>query len=118
MQRNTMITALVVAAFALPLTANAVGDKPLIGPKPATSATNAATSAGADATFKSADKNADGFVSMEEANGTPHAATFATLDKNGDGRLSQQEHASSNSQVAAQPGAGTAPDTGIAKTTN
>jgi hypothetical protein len=48
---------------------------------------------GAEAMFKSLDKNNDGFITKEEAQGTPHDKDFATLDKNSDGKLSPEEHA-------------------------
>jgi hypothetical protein len=48
---------------------------------------------GAEAMFKSLDKNKDGFMSKEEVKGTPHEKDFSTLDKNHDGKLSRQEHA-------------------------
>jgi Ca2+-binding EF-hand superfamily protein len=43
--------------------------------------------------FKALDKDNDGFISKEEAKGTPHDKDFSTLDKNADGKLSREEHA-------------------------
>ena len=43
--------------------------------------------------FDALDKNNDGYISKEEAKGTPHDKDFAKLDKNGDGKLSREEHA-------------------------
>ena len=100
MQRNTLFAALVAAAFAFPLAANAGGKD-----KHASSA-NGANDGGASAMFKSLDKNADGFISKDEAAGTPHAADFTSLDKNGDGKLSQDEHYNAKEHVAARAKAG------------
>ena len=84
MQGKTLIAALVAAAFAFPLAANA-------NDKAKTAAANDGNDGGAAAMFKAMDKNGDGFISKDEAKGTPHAADFATLDKNGDGKLSHKE---------------------------
>ena len=83
--KRTMIM-LVAAAFALPVVAIAGGKD-----KSASANGTSTTHASQAEAFKSLDKNADGFISMEEANGTPHSATFASLDTNGDGKLSQKE---------------------------
>ena len=48
---------------------------------------------GAEAMFKSLDKDKDGSISKDEAKGTPHEKDFAKLDKNNDGKLSPEEHA-------------------------
>jgi hypothetical protein len=104
MQTKPLFAALVAAAFAFPLAASAGGtDKPA-GAKTASTA-NGSNDGGAEAMFKSLDKNGDGFISKEEAAGTPHAADFATLDKNGDGKLSRDEHASAKEHAAAKSGA-------------
>lgn len=68
--------------------------------------------------FKSMDKNADGFISREEATGTPHSADFASLDKDSDGKLSPEEHSKAKEHVAARAGAPTPSkaDTGTKKT--
>jgi len=100
MQRKHLI-ATFVAAFALPLAANAAGTG-----KQADAQANSAKDGGAEAMFGSLDKNGDGFISKEEAAGTPHAADFATLDKNGDGKLSREEHAAAKEHVAARAKAG------------
>ena len=87
MQRNTLFAALVAAAFAFPLAANAGGKD-----KHASSA-NGANDGGASAMFKSLDKNKDGYISKDEAKGSPHDKDFAKLDKNSDNKLSRDEHA-------------------------
>jgi hypothetical protein len=93
---KTLIAAAVAAAFALPFSASAAGDK---ADKAASSSNkSAATGAtksdgGAEAMFKALDKNNDGFMSKEEVKGTPHDKDFSKLDKNNDGKLSRQEHA-------------------------
>jgi EF hand domain-containing protein len=84
MNRKTLIALSVGAAFALPLTASAGGDK---------AASGATQNSGAEQMFKALDKNKDGFVSRDEAKGTPHAKDFDKLDKNHDGKLSRAEHA-------------------------
>jgi hypothetical protein len=56
--------------------------------------------------FKSMDKNSDGFISKEEAKGTPHDKDFATLDKNRDNRLSRDEHAAAPEHAGAKSSAG------------
>ena len=100
---KTLIAAAVAAAFALPFTASAAGDKAdkaaSSGDKAASSSDKAASSGatksdgGAEAMFKSLDKNKDGFMSKEEVKGTPHDKDFSKLDKNNDGKLSREEHA-------------------------
>ena len=107
MQNKTLFAALVAAAFAIPLTANAGGTDKQTGAKSASSPSAtapaiASNDGGAAAMFKSMDKNADGFISKEEAAGSPHAADFASLDKNADGKLSQEEHANAKEHVAAR----------------
>jgi Ca2+-binding EF-hand superfamily protein len=93
---KTLIAAAVAAAFALPFSASAAGDK---ADKAASSSDKSAASGatksdgGAEAMFKSLDKNKDGFMSKEEVKGTPHDKDFSSLDKNKDGKLSRQEHA-------------------------
>lgn len=83
MKHRTLISLSIAAAFALPLSAQAGGDK----------ASQGASASGAEAMFKALDKNKDGFISRDEAQGTPHAKDFAKLDKNNDGKLSRAEHA-------------------------
>ena len=106
MQRKSLFAAAIAAVFAFPLAAHAGSDKV----KTAT-----ANDGGAESMFKSMDKNGDGFISKDEAKGTPHAADFASLDKNGDGKLSPEEHAAAKEHMAAKskstPSAGTASST-------
>ena len=104
MQTKPLFAALVAAAFAFPLAANAGGGTHKhTGDKTASAApANGANDGGAAAMFKSMDKNGDGFISKEEAMGTPHAADFASLDKNSDGKLSAEEHANAKEHVAAR----------------
>ena len=92
---------LIAAAFALPVAAYAGGDK-------ASSGSTASASASTDATemFKALDKNNDGFISREEAKGSPHEKDFDKLDKNGDGKLSREEHAAAHSAKASAGAAG------------
>ena len=97
MQRKTVIATLVAAAFALPFAATAGG----------TYKKTAANDGGAQAMFKSMDKDADGYISKEEAANTPHSADFAKLDTNADGKLSAEEHANAKEHVAARTAAKT-----------
>jgi Ca2+-binding EF-hand superfamily protein len=57
------------------------------------------TKSNAEAMFKTMDKNKDGFVSQDEAKGTPHEKDFPSLDKDADGKLSRQEHAVAHEQA-------------------
>jgi hypothetical protein len=112
---KTLIAALVTAAFAVPLSVQAAGEKASSGSSgssatqaPAASGSAAGGSAaggsaasggatradsGAEKMFKALDKNQDGSISKEEAKGTPHDKDFTSLDKNRDGKLSREEHA-------------------------
>jgi hypothetical protein len=99
MTLKTLIAAAVAAAFALPFSASAGGDKAASG------ATK--SDGGAEAMFKALDKNNDGFMSKEEAKGTPHDKDFSKLDKNNDGKLSRQEHAAAPEHSGAASGSST-----------
>ena len=100
MNRKTILAAAAAAAFALPLAAGAATtDKTA---KPTTIAANAGNDGGATAMFDAMDKDKDGFISKEEAAGSPHAADFALIDKNGDGKLSREEHYMAKEHVAAR----------------
>jgi hypothetical protein len=112
---KTLIAAAVAAAFALPFSASAAGDKAdkaASGSSAGTSTSGSAAAGGtsgsagdkassgatksdggAEAMFKSLDKDKDGFMSKEEVKGTPHDKDFSSLDKNKDGKLSREEHA-------------------------
>lgn len=102
--KRTMIMTLVAAGFAIPAIAVAGGQD-----KSASATEKSATYSTQSEAFKKADKDVDGFISMEEANGTAHSASFASLDTNGDGKLSQREFAytkeavGSKDQLTAQP---------------
>jgi len=105
MTLKPLIAAAVAAAFAWPLAAgaddktstgaSAGSDKSAAKPSSSDKASAGATKddGGAEAMFKALDKNNDGYISKEEAKGTPHDKDFAKLDKNGDGKLSREEHA-------------------------
>jgi hypothetical protein len=96
-----LIAVSVAAAFALPLTVQAGGDK-----QSASGAAAGASQSGAEKMFQSLDKNKDGFISREEAKGTPHDKDFAKLDTNHDGKLSRQEHAAAPEHAGDKAAAG------------
>ena len=54
--------------------------------------------------FKAMDKDEDGSISKQEAEGTPHGKDFATLDKDSDGKLSREEHAAAPEHAGAATG--------------
>jgi hypothetical protein len=90
MRLKTLVAVAVAAALAVPLSIQAQ-DKPAAG----------ATTPGSAMW----DKDKDGFISREEAKGTPLEKDFSKLDKDGDGKLSASE------QADAKAGAGaTAPE--------
>jgi EF hand len=102
---------LIAAAFALPVAAYAGGDKASSassGSGAAASATGGTASASAStdgsAMFKALDKNNDGFISREEAKGSPHEKDFDKLDKNQDGKLSREEHQAAHDAQASTGG--------------
>lgn len=80
MKARTLIAFAATAALALPVAA-----QPQAG--------QAKSDAGAAATFRSLDKNKDGFLTRDETKGTPYEKDFLMLDKNNDGKLSREEHA-------------------------
>jgi hypothetical protein len=104
MKPNTLITAAMAALLVVPLSALAQGASGIQPPSAGKAAGEKAggspgtagssrSDGGAEAMFKSLDKNGDGYISKDEAKGTPHEKDFARLDKNGDGKLSREEHA-------------------------
>lgn len=101
MRRRTLIAVSIAAAFALPLTVQAGGDK-----QSASGAAAGASQSGAEKMFQALDKNKDGFITREEAKGTPHDKDFAKLDKNNDGKLSRQEHAAAPEHAGDKAAAG------------
>jgi hypothetical protein len=118
MQAKPLFAALVAAAFAFPLAANAAGtDKPKSASAGPASA-NGGNDGGAEAMFKSLDKDSDGSITKAEALGTPHHAEFDKLDKNGDGKLSREEHAAAPDHAAAKAkdGSGSANGSSAAST--
>src|SRR5262245_42073587 len=109
MQLKTLMAAAVAAAFAFPV--YAAGDKAADNAKTdkSTSAAGSTKSdGGAEAMFKSLDKNKDGFLTKAEVKGTPHEKDFDKLDKNHDGKLSRQEHAAAPEHAQAASGGSSA----------
>lgn len=92
MRMKILIAASVAAAFAMPFSAGAAGDKTSSG------------SSDAEKMFQTLDKNKDGFVTKEEAKGTRYDKDFATLDKNRDGKLSRDEHAAAPEYASEKSG--------------
>jgi len=101
---KTLIAAAVAAAFALPFSASAAGDKAASSGDKAASSGATKSDGGAEAMFKALDKNKDGNITKEEAKGTPHDKDFSKLDKNNDGKLSRQEHAAAPEHSGAASG--------------
>ena len=97
MRMTTVLAAAVAAVFAMPLQAD---------DKKASGAGASRSDGGAEAMFKALDKNTDGFVTKEEAKGTPHDKDFSMLDKDGDGKLSPEEHAAAPEHAGKASGAG------------
>ena len=93
MQRKSLIAACVAAAFALPFAATAADTKD----KTNKSTSASSSSAGGASSFKSLDKNGDGFISKDELKGTAHESNFDQLDRNHDGKLSSAEFATASS---------------------
>src|SRR5262245_31608514 len=93
MNHKLLIAAAVAAAFAIPTFAQTGGKA-------------AANDGGAEAMFKALDKNKDGFISRDEAKGTPHDKDFTMLDKNKDGKLSRDEHAAAPEHAGAKSDSG------------
>jgi hypothetical protein len=105
-----LIVAAVAASFAF--AAQAADDKAKAGASATTDKSSAAAGAsqtgnkGADAMFNALDKNRDGFLTREEAKGTPHDKDFTTLDKDSDGKLTPQEHAAAPEHAGDKAAAG------------
>ena len=116
MKTKSILATLAAAALALPIVASATNpaDK---SPAAKSTSASAANDGGAEAMFTSMDKNGDGFISKEEAAGTPHSVDFATLDKDGDGKLSREEHANAKEHVAGRTKAGTTGNSADSATT-
>jgi hypothetical protein len=105
MKLKAVMALAVAAAFAIP-TAYAAGDKAKEASDKPSASQGATGNAGAQAMFKSMDKNNDGFVTKAEAKGTPHDKDFAKLDKNSDGKLSREEHAAAPEHAGDKAAAG------------
>ena len=113
MNRKLLIAAAVGAVFALPLAAYAhgykassatSGDSSAAASSSGSGQASAGASSDAEQMFKDLDKNKDGFISREEAKGSPHEKDFDKLDKNGDGKLSREEHAAAHTAKASAGG--------------
>lgn len=104
-------TALAFAAvFALPALAQQAGSttEPQDS-NPAAPASDAVASASAGATggFSAMDRNADGYVSRDEAREVSWSNRFGELDRDNDGRLSEAEYNTLSADSAAAAGATT-----------
>jgi hypothetical protein len=112
MTRKFNAAAIAAAIAILPFAALAQADKAGGSASPPSTGTtqSAPASGGAEAMFKSLDKNGDGFISKDEARGSPHDKDFAKLDKDGDGKLSRAEHAAAPEHGGMAPTTGKAPN--------
>jgi hypothetical protein len=108
MNSRFLLAALAAAAFAIPVSANMGADK---------TSKSSSADGGAEAMFKSLDKNGDGFLSKEETMGTPHHDQFTQLDTNGDGKLSRAEHAAAPEHAHAKSAADSTPGSPNSDTT-
>ena len=95
MNPKLLIVAAIATAFAIPVYAQSG--------KPAAGASKS-DDGGAEAMFKAMDKNKDGFISKDEAKGTPHDKDFTKLDKDKDGKLSRPEHAAAPEHAGGSKG--------------
>ena len=119
MNRKTVMALAVAAAFMVPM-AYAAGDKAKDASAGTSASQGASGNAGAEVMFKQMDKDSDGFVSREEAAGTPHEKDFVKLDKNSDGKLSPEEHAAAPEHAGnkAATGGTNEPNAGSRSTTD
>ena len=104
MNVKKLVAVCIAAAFAAPVWAQTKPSGAAGAPEGASAGAGASAS-GAEKMFQALDKNKDGFVSKEEAKGTPHDKDFATLDKNSDGKLSREEHAAAPEHAGDKSGA-------------
>ena len=116
MKTRTLLAAVLASAFALPLAATAGGNKDHAA-KTASSgtATTATNDVGTQATFKSMDKDGDGYISKAESAGSSNDAQFTQFDKNSDGRLTSAEYANGSANLDARSqtqGSATSPGMG------
>ena len=93
MRSKPLIAAALAAVFAV----SCAQFKEKVAHRPAATAQS---SDGAEAMFRALDKNNDGYVSRQEAMGSPHEKDFDALDANRDGRLSREEHAAAHRGMA------------------
>ena len=101
MMVKALIAVAIGAAFALPVYAQGSSSSSSSSGGGGTSASSSSDPA---PMFKQLDKNQDGFISREEAQGSPHEQAFSELDKNGDGKLSAEEHAAAHRSASATGG--------------
>jgi len=105
MKSGKLIAVAAAALFAAPFATYAAGDD--ASPASGSSASQGKSSDnGAEAMFKSLDKDSDGYLSREEVKGTPHDKEFTQLDKDGDGKLSREEHAAAPEHSGSQSSSG------------
>lgn len=115
MNPGKLIAIAIAALFAAPLAVYAAGDSASSNGA-SSSAAGKSSDNGAEAMFKSLDKNKDGYLSRAEVKGTPHDKEFDTLDKNHDGKLSRAEHAAApEHQGKASAAGGTSSSNGSSK---
>ncbi len=89
----------IAAACAAPALAQQAGSAS--EPKDSSPAAPPAAAAGASGSFSTIDRNADGYISRDEARDEPWTHRFSELDRDNDNRLSEAEYNSLQADSAA-----------------
>ena len=104
MNLKTLMALAISAAFAAPALAQQAGsasEPKDSNPAAPPAATPSDAAAGASASFSTIDRNADGYISRDEARDEPWTTRFSELDRDNDNRLSEAEYNSLRADSAA-----------------